>query len=85
MLSTASLEARPHVYHVLWACAVWVGPFGHAPLHRQRLEWKIFLFESRGGAVDMTGAEGQKRRQPLRSDRDGVADLLQHGRLSESE
>ena len=57
----------------------WVD-FSHAPLHRQRLEWKIFLVKSGGGAVDVTGAGGQEHRQPLRRARVGVVDLHQLAR-----
>ena len=57
----------------------WV-EFSHAPLHRQRLEGKIFLVKSGGGAVDVTGAGGQEHRQPLRRARVGVVDLHQLAR-----
>jgi hypothetical protein len=55
--------------------------FSHAALHRQHLvvafEWKTFLVESGGGAVDVPGAGGQEHRQPLRRARVGVVDLRQ--------
>ena len=71
--------ALPHGNQILLAPAVFVSRFNHAPLHRQRLvvafEWKVFLVESGGRAVDVTGAGGQEHRQPLRRARVGVVDL----------
>ena len=52
VLSMASDFARPHVIRSV-TTADWV-EFSHAPLHRQGLEWKIFLVEPGGGAVDVT-------------------------------
>ena len=81
MFPDAVLVAQPHGNQILLASAVFVSRFNHAPLHRERLvvafEWKIFLVESGGGAVDVTGAGGQEHRQPLRRERVGVADLRQ--------
>ena len=80
----AFLVAFPHGQLVFVASAVWVGHVVPAPLHRQRLvvafEWNIFLVESGGGAVDVTGAGGQEHRQPLRWARVGLADLRQLAR-----
>eukprot|EP00964_Phaeocystis_antarctica_P134099 scaffold98328_cov57-Phaeocystis_antarctica.AAC.1 len=56
--------------------ADWVR-FSHAPLHRQRLECKIFLVEPGNGAVVVTGAGGQEHRQPLRRARVRVVALHQ--------
>ena len=76
--------ALPHGNQILLAPAVFFSRFNHAPLHRERLvvafEWKIFLVESGGGAVDVTGAGGQEHRQPLRRARVGLADLRQLAR-----
>ena len=82
VVDMAFCVALPHGNQVGHASAVCVvGRFIHAPLHRERLvvafEWKIFLVESGGGAVDVTGAGGQEHRQPLRRERVGVADLRQ--------
>ena len=85
VLIDAISVAKPHGNQVVGASAVYVvGRYIHAPLHRQRLvvafEWKVFVVESGGGAVDVMGAGGQEHRQPLRRDRVGVVDLHQLAR-----
>jgi CO dehydrogenase/acetyl-CoA synthase gamma subunit (corrinoid Fe-S protein) len=60
--------ARPHGQQAFLASAVWVD-FSHAALHRQ-----LFLVESGGRAVDVTGAGGQEHRHPLRRER--VVDVV---------
>ena len=89
VLTDAVKVLRPHgiqfdVIQVFVLYAVFAGRFSHTPLHRQRLvvafEWKIFLVESGGGAVDVMGAGGQEHRQPLRRARVGLADLRQLAR-----
>jgi hypothetical protein len=82
----AFLVALPHGHQMFLASAVWVGS-SHAAFHRQPLvvafQWKTFLVESGGGAVDVTGAGGQEHRQPLRRARVGVVDLRKLARHTE--
>ena len=78
VLSMASAYAPPHFIR-MGTTADWVR-FSYAPLHRQRLECKIFLVEPGSGAVVVTGAGGQEHRQPLRRARVGVVDLRQLAR-----
>ena len=82
VLSVASGRAQPHGIFIGTAGALL--RFSHAALHRQPLvvafQWKTFLVESGGGAVDVTGAGGQEHRQPLRRARVGVVDLHQLAR-----
>ena len=82
VLSVASGRAQPHGIFIGTAGALL--RFSHAALHRQPLvvafQWKTFLVESGGGAVDVTGAGGQEHRQPLRRDRDRVVGLRQLAR-----
>jgi hypothetical protein len=85
VLSVASGRAQPHGIFIGTAGALL--RFSHAALHRQPLvvafQWKTFLVESGGGAVDVTGAGGQEHRQPLRRARVGVVDLRKLARHTE--
>ena len=76
VLSVASGRAQPHGIFIGTAGALL--RFSHAALHRQPLvvafQWKTFLVESGGGAVDVTGAGGQEHRHPLQRER--VVDVV---------